>query len=252
MKIKEKIVLLPDIHTPNHHVESVNAVLEFIKDYKPTHLFQLGDFCDWDSFTSYDPRRSSDIINVEEEVESANKLLDKIDSAVPKNCKKVMMGGNHEARVPKYLAKYEMEIQHRRLAKKIVSWQSAYRLDERGWKHCEYGDVWPHGKFLISHGWFTGGDHAKKHLQLYHKNFFYGHCHEYKVSVENGFDGEPVMAMCIGTLSKFNLSYLVGKPPVNWIHMFATIDVMENGKFTPIPVPIIDGKFVRGGKLYGI
>ena len=162
-----------------------------------------------------------------------------------------MLGGNHEARVPKYLAKYGMDIQHQRLANKIKSWHEAYGLERRGWTFCEYGEVFTFGKILFFHGWYTGGSHAKKHLTLYHKNSIYGHTHEFQVATENGFDGHPVMAASIGTLSNFNLSYLVGKPPVNWINMFMTIDVMEDGTFTPNFVPIISGRFVKGGRVYG-
>ena len=252
LRVANRILVWPDVHTPNHNTNAVNAALSYIKVYKPTQFIQLGDFCDWDSFTSYDPRRQRDIVNVEEEVVSANKLLDELDALLPKSCKKDMIGWNHEARVPKYLAKHGMDTQHQRLAKKIRSWHEAYRLDERGWGHIEYGEVLEVGKILFSHGWFTGGSHAKKHLALYHKCLIYGHTHEFQVATENGFDGHPVMAASIGTLSNFDLSYLVGKPPVNWINMFMTIDVMEDGTFTPNFIPLINGRFVKGGIVYGV
>lgn len=249
MMIKERILLFPDVHVPNHNQGAVKAAISYAKTYKPTHFFQLGDFCDWDSVSTYDVRREEDIKLIEHEVTASNTLLDELDSILPKNCKKVMLGGNHEARYEKFRCNDGFTVSIRRM-KDLSSWHKEYNLDKRGWKHCEYGHVWEHGKFLLTHGWYIGGNHAKRHLSLYHKNIFYGHTHEFQVAVENGFDGHPVMSASIGTLSNFNLSYLVGKPPVNWINMFATIDVMSDGTFTPSFIPIINGKFIKDGRMF--
>ena len=162
-----------------------------------------------------------------------------------------MIGGNHEARVTKYLAAFGMSIPHRRLSTKLKTWQNAYKLAERGYESVEYGEVYKIGKVLFTHGWMSSGNHAMAHLKMFHKTLFYGHSHQFQVSTGRGQDGKPVIAASIGTLSNFNLSYLVGKPPVNWINMFATIEFMRDGTFTPSFIPIINGKFVRNGVTYG-
>ncbi len=242
-----RIIVLPDIHVPNHETDAVNAVLKFIKFYKPTHLVQLGDFCDWDSMSTYDPRREEDIVNIADEIGAANKLLDVIDSSVPKNCVKYMCGGNHEARSVKFMAKHSMDLMVRRILK-FKSWHDAYKLKERNWKFCEYGDKHEIGKIVFTHGWFIGGNHAARHLNLWHKNILYGHTHTFQVAIGSGLDTKPILSASLGTLSKFELSYLVGKPPVNWIHMFSYIDMRKDGSFTPNFVPIVDGKFFAFGK----
>jgi len=56
--------------------------------------------------------------------------------------------------------------------------------------------------------------------------------------------------MSIGTMSRFDLSYLKGVPP-EWVHMICPIDFYGNGYFTPHPTTIIKGKFVDQKKLYG-
>lgn len=249
MSIKERIGLIPDVHTPNHNEESVSAMLQYFKYYKPTHIIQFGDFCDWDSVSSYDVRRESDIVLIQKEIDASNTMLDRIESVIPKGCKKMMIGGNHEARYERWKVNEGFKVSLRRM-KDFSSWHQEYNLDKRGWEHIEYGDVHEHGKMLFTHGWYTGGNHSKKHLNLYHRNIFYGHTHEFQVAVERGYDGHPVIAASIGTLSNFDLSYLVGKPPVNWINMFATVDVMGDGTFTPSFVPIINGKFVKDGRMF--
>ena len=245
-----RTVVLPDIHTPNHHEPSVSAVLSFIKYYKPHRLVQLGDFCDWDSVTTYDPRRESDIVNVSGEVEASNVMFDRLDRAVPKGCEKVLIGGNHEARVTKFMAKNAMSLDFRRMGFNIRSWSGAYRLADRGWSWCDYGEFRKFGKVIYTHGWYSSGNHAQRHLRLFHENIVYGHTHEFQVATGRGLDGLPVEAASIGTLSKFNLSYLVGKPPVNWVNMFAYIDTMSCGHFTPHYVHIINGQFVEHGRVF--
>lgn len=243
----ERIVVLPDIHCPNHNKEAINAILKFNRVYKPTVLIQLGDFCDWDSVSTYDPRREEDIVSIEHEIRESNNLLDLIERSLPKKCRKIMIGGNHESRLTKFKVKHGFEISIRRM-KDLKDWYEEYNLDRRGWEHCNYGEYVEVGRILYSHGWFCGGSHADRHLKLFHKNFIYGHTHQFQVATANGLDGKPVMAASIGTLSNFNLSYLVGKPPVNWMTMFAYIDMRSDGTFSPHFVPIVGGRFLELGK----
>lgn len=243
----KRIVVLPDIHVPNENVAAVEATIRFIKHYKPTHLVQLGDFCDWDSVASYEVRREKDVTQIDKEVEASNDLLDVLDKAVGPKCQKFMVGGNHEDRYEHFKVNHGFELAIRRL-KDFGSWHKEYRLDERGWGHCDYGDFYEIGHIVFTHGWYTGGTHAKKHLGLWHKNVIYGHTHEFQVATGTGLNGLPVMAASIGTLSRFNLAYLRGKPPVNWLNMFAYIDMRDDGTFTPHFVPIVDGKFIELGK----
>lgn len=156
------------------------------------------------------------------------------------------MGGNHEARYERFKINRGFEMAIRRL-KDFGSWYEEYNLIKRGWKFCEYGEFFEIGKIVFTHGWFTGGLHAKKHLGLWHKNLIYGHTHEFQVATGTGIDGLPILSASIGTLSKMNLSYLVGKPPVNWINMFAYIDMRDDGTFTPHFVPIVNGRFFENG-----
>lgn len=137
-----------------------------------------------------------------------------------------------------------------RRMRRLKTWYDEYNLPDRHWSWCEYGQWREYGKVIYTHGWITGGNHAQKHLQLFHKNIIYGHTHQFQVATGIGLDGRPVEAASIGTLSRMDLSYLVGKPPVNWVHMFAYIDTMPSGQFTPHYVHIIDGQFVELGQSF--
>ena len=250
--LPERVVVLPDIHTPNHNVPAVGAVLKFIKDYEPTTLIQLGDLCDWDSVTSFDPNRESDIKSIKEEQEASCRLLRRIEAVLPKDFKKVLIGGNHEDRVTRWKVKYGSEIQMRRRGP-VSDWWEMYKLKEHGWEWLDYGGVYKMGKLLFTHGFGKGGKNmADLLLKRFHKNVIAGHSHRFLTSTWVSFDDHAIMATSIGTLSNFNLSYLRGEPPSDWIHMFATVEFVECGRFTICPVPIVGGKFVRKGKLYGV
>lgn len=160
-----------------------------------------------------------------------------------------MVGGNHEARYERFKVSHGFQLAIRRM-KDFSNWWAEYDLMRRGWKWCEYGETHEIGKILFTHGWFSGGNHAARHLSLWHKNLIYGHTHTFQVACGSGMDNLPILSASIGTLSKFELSYLVGKPPVNWVHMFSYVDMMDDGTFTPHFVPIINGRFIELGKQF--
>ena len=237
------------MHVPNHYEPAVLSVLEFIKSYKPTHIVQLGDLCDWDSISNYEIRREQDVVTIGEEIEETNNFLDRLDKVVPRVCEKWLIGGNHEARYERARLNRGHDVIIRQL-KDFSSWSNEYNLSKRGWNHVEYGECIMIGKVVFTHGWSSGPTAATRHLHMFHKNIIFGHTHTFNVAIGSGLDGHPVISATIGTLSKFDLSYLVGKPPVNWIHMFAYLDMLDNGNFTPNFVPIIDGSFVVNGKMF--
>ena len=62
----------------------MEALLDFIKFYKPETVIQLGDFCDWDSVSDFQPSSEEEIQPIDIEIESANKLLDRLDKVCGK------------------------------------------------------------------------------------------------------------------------------------------------------------------------
>lgn len=243
----QKIVVLPDIHVPNQDQISVDTVLKFIKFYKPDTLIQLGDFCDWDSVSSYNPRSESDIANIEHEVEQANHLLDDLDKLCKKS-RRIMLGGNHEDRYETFRVNYGFQVSIRRM-RDFTTWHEEYNLTKRGWEHLDYGEHLTIGKCVFTHGWFTGGGSAKRMAECFPgKNVIYGHTHQHLIHGCMDERGLPIESESIGTLSKFNLGYLRGKPPINWIHSFMYIDMRDDGTFTKHYVRIIEGKFIEYGK----
>ena len=184
------------------------------------------------------------------EVAAANSLLDKLDWSV-KKCAKWMIGGNHEARYERFRINAGMLLTVRRM-KGFRTWHEEYNLLQRGWEFVEYGGHLQIGKCIFTHGWFVSGGSAKKMAECFPgRNVIFGHTHQHLIYGCMDERGLPIESESIGTLSRFDLSYLKGKPPINWIHSFCYIDMLDDGTFTKHYVRIIDGKFVEYGKLFG-
>lgn len=252
-------VVFPDIHTPRHHVPSVKAALSYLKELrkknKPDIFIQLGDLCDFDSLSRFQVINSKDMVSLIDEIRSANELLDEIDSILPKHCQKIITFGNHDKR-PELYRLNNWDSKDQKLFGKSFGYERIpnadvlYKLKERGWKWVDYGDTVEIGKAVFTHGWYVNKWHTEKTLTKWFRTIIYGHVHNWQVCNRNGMDGNPVAAMCIGTLSRLDLSYLKGVPP-DWMHLFMQMNYFADGTFTPLMIPIVNGRFIMDGVVYG-
>ena len=254
MKLYRTIVL-PDIHTPRHHEPSLKAILPFIKDFKPDRLVQLGDFCDWDCMSKHSMYNVDEFIEMSDEVKAANLMLDRLEKVLPPKCEKIMLGGNHEDRY--HQAKAAHMFVPDKISKSMAQWKDSwaheYDLDKRGWKWTEYGEIVEFGKLVFTHGWFaakTSGDMRSTADQAPGKNIICGHNHKHHVYGCMDEKGLPIESESIGTLSRFDLSYLRGRRATDWVHGFMFIYTKKDGKFNKYFTHVIDGEFIANGKVY--
>ena len=244
-----KTLVLPDIHTPLHHEPSIRAVLPFIKYYKPDRLMVLGDLGDFNSLGRFDLHYPEDHTTLDEEMDAVREMLDRIEAVCPKNCDRYYIGGNHEDRWHPMRVKYAFGLPYeisRTIREMPKSWGIALDLDKRGWGWCEYGKVMEFDKIVYKHGKSTAKMSCAKIEAGKHpgKNVIFGHTHRRQVAGCINEKQQPIESECIGTLSRFDLSYLRGEVPTDWVHMFMFINTNKGGAFNKYPVHIIDGKFI--------
>lgn len=159
-----------------------------------------------------------------------------------------MLGGNHEDRYEKFRVNHGNKVEVRRL-RPLTSWHEEYHLNQRGWKHYDYGQHLTIGKVVFTHGWYSSGGAARKMSECFPgRNVIFGHTHQHLIYGCMDERGYPIETESIGTLSKFDLSYLRGKPPINWVCSFMYIDMREDGTFTKHYVRVIDSKFIEYGR----
>lgn len=90
MKIKDTVVVFPDIHFPYHDEKALNCALQVLEYVKPSAFLLLGDFVEGESVSHWQwakkkrPPLEYQLPAIKEEIVLANEGLDRIDEA----CKK--------------------------------------------------------------------------------------------------------------------------------------------------------------------
>ena len=159
MKIKDRVVIFPDIHFPNHDKKAFACALNVIKEVKPTAFLLLGDTIDGESVSHWQwskkkrPPVEYQLPAIDKEIEHGNKGLDEIDEVLQLvQCKKkIFAQGNHEiwfdnfVEENPYLDKYES--------------RKAFKFDERGYEWHKYGEVFKvlGSKLYAYHGGIVTG-----------------------------------------------------------------------------------------------
>jgi predicted phosphodiesterase len=246
----QKWLVIPDLQWPYIDKKAVSAVFKYAKAHSWDGVMQLGDFMDWDFISRWTKENARRIEGQRflKEYEGANKFLDEFQAvARAKNPKAqiVIIEGNHDNRIEQVIDKtpaYEG----------LLEMEKNLRFKERG---IEYWKYWTHrkpyriGKALFIHGQYTNDAHAKKHALNYNHNLFYGHTHDRQLYSKTTL-GRTIQAESLGTLSKYDLSYM-GHKPSNWTQCFATFYFRPNGTFNHYVTNIINGEFTSPeGKQY--
>lgn len=97
----EKSVFLSDIHFPYEDKEAINVVIAFIRWFKPSFIFLLGDIVDFYALSKFDkdPDRA---LRIQDEINDAKSFFAHLRLAAPR-ANIVFFEGNHEARLMKFL-----------------------------------------------------------------------------------------------------------------------------------------------------
>jgi len=88
--VVKRAVITPDKHVPLHDVLATSVVRQAIEIIKPDIYIDLGDLGEWGSVSHWQWKRKKKppveyiIPKLEEEIESVNEFLDKIDSSLDK------------------------------------------------------------------------------------------------------------------------------------------------------------------------
>ena len=250
MKIRERVVVFPDIHFPNHDEKAFKCALNVIKTLKPTAFLLLGDTIDGESVSHWQwskrkrPPLEYQIPFIDKEIEEGNAGLDRIDEALDKvNCKKKQFAqGNHEIWFDNFVVENPY-LEH-------YASRKAFRFDERKYEWHGYGEVFKvFGSKLYAYhgGHYMGIAHARTHALQMGCNIIYGHTHDSQKAVITHISG-PHMAYSMGCLTDMSKDYLKGRP-TNWTHNVGIVDIFTNNNFNLVVLDIVNGHTSYGGKI---
>jgi hypothetical protein len=134
---------------------------------------------------------------------AANRVLDDRQAALG-NGRYVQLGGNHDKR-PEDIINEQPQLEG------TIEIENTLRFAERGItyiKSWDNGDLAKLGKAYFNHGKYVNEFHAKKHVDRYGKNIFYGHCFsdDTEILTSNGWikgidlpEGMPVATLNLET-----------------------------------------------------
>jgi len=250
MTIKERVVVFPDTHFPNHDERAFKCALKVIKAVKPSAFLLLGDAIDGESVSHWQwskkkrPPLEYQLPAIKKEIKEGNKGLDRIDRALAKvGCKKKQFAqGNHELWFDHFVQEnpYLDHLGSRR----------AFKFDERGYEWHKYGEVFKvFGSKLHAYhgGHYMGIAHARTHALQLGCNIIYGHTHDSQKSTITHISGSH-MAYSMGCLTDMTKDYLKGRP-TNWSHNVGIVDILNNGNFNLVVLDITDGVTTYNGKI---
>jgi len=247
-----RAIVIPDLQVPYEDKRSLKAVEQYMADHQWDYYINLGDFMDFDMISKYNKGylRTIEGRRILEDYKKGNAILDRHQSIIRKknkNAKFVLLEGNHEFRIERYLDENPQMTG-------MLEVENALRLKERGFKYVRCsrdGEDFKLGKAHFIHGLYTNDAHAKKHVMRWGKNIFYGHLHDVQsYSLVHKGEDNTIVGQSLGCLCEYRQSYIKGNP-TNWQQAFAIFYFFPNGNFTYYIPRIFNHAFISPeGKVY--
>lgn len=239
------MLAISDVHAPFHDKRAVETVLKVARDLRPGILIINGDFADFLSVSGHrkDPNEERDL---KRELGGCNAVLDAIDAAVGK-CIKVFVGGNHEDRLPRYLADNAPALAN------MLQIGELLQLEKRGYAYTPYKDWTKIGKLHVTHESGRSGKHAHlATLAYFQGNVIQGHTHRIAVAYSGNARGDKHVCAMFGHLAdekKIGYAYKA-QMRADWQHGFGVGYFEPNGNVHLQAIPIVNYRCVVNGTLY--
>jgi len=242
-KIKRGVALF-DIHSPEYNKACMNIVFAFLKDFKPDYFVLGGDQLDLGCISHHNKgkvRLTENARLKKDYREFQEKILDKFDENLPKQCKRWFMIGNHEYWV-------ERLVDDNPQLEGLVEVEG--NLDLKKYDIIPFNKVLTIGEMNFIHGIWCNKYHAEKNIRIYNKNIFSGHLHTNQIfTVVSPINNLPRQGVSVGCLCNKNMDYMHEKPSA-WVHQFLYWYELSDSTFRYYIVTIINGVAVINGKLY--
>lgn len=243
----ERLLLVPDAHHPYQSEVAWDVMMAAARRFRPDRIIILGDFVDFYSVMSHakDPGRS---VSLPQELASAIEGLKQLGSLGAKH--KYYVEGNHEDRLPRYLAAKCPELHS------MLNAPALLKLKELGWSYTPYRQFVKIGHLHITHD--TGSAGPDAHIRArsdFEGCVVIGHTHRMATHYSGNAKGEVHVGASFGWLGDPDaIDYMTNiRIKRSWTHGFG-IGYLEpkSGVVHLQAVPIIHGKCVVNGELISL
>lgn len=250
----KKYIVLPDVQAPYGDSLTLLAVLEYILDNRWDGMIILGDFLDYYCVSRFNEGKPGMLEGktILAELREGEKLLGQLVDAVRKNnpdCEIFYLEGNHEARAYQFTAMFP-HLYGLIEPENVLGFTEKRIKYIKSWSESETLNI---GKAYFAHGRYTNVHHAKKMVEAYEENIFYGHTHDCnsynKTSIGTGKTKVGQSMGCLCAYPK-DADYTKGAAK-NWQQAIATFYFLDDGHFNYNLIRIFNHRFVSPeGKLY--
>lgn len=242
-----KMVAQPDTHVKFINRTAYNAFLKFLTWYKSHVHMIMGDFADCEGITHWEPD-NLEPKRLVPEMKLARALLSETKAASPTTTFWMFLIGNHEDWIRQALNKMPELFEGLDELGIDVSVESLLGLNQMGFEVFPLNHLVQIGKAHFTHGIYTSMHHAKKHLDVFKGNIYYGHLHDTQSNNQTSLDGNLESAS-LGCLCRLDAKFLKGKPN-NWVNAFGIFEFFPDGSYTVVRPSIINGRFSYGGVVF--
>lgn len=249
-----KAIVIPDPQTPYEDAIAMSIVERYMDDHKWDYLIYLGDFLDYFTISKFNDGKPGAIEGrtIMKELAHGKRVLERQIAIVRKKnpkCRVIFIEGNHENRAYQWVDKFPH-------LKGIIEPENFLEFKKnkveyiRAWSEGETFNV---GKAYFTHGNYTNIHHAKKMVEAYEENIFYGHthdCNSYNKTAKG--TGKTKVGQSMGCLCAYpkDVDYTKGGAK-NWQLAFGVFHFFPSGHFNYYMPRIFDDKFVSPeGQIY--
>lgn len=238
----DSVLLISDIHFPNHDKEALTCALKYGKDKQVNCIVLGGDILDNEPFTRHDapPPGKSDVKDWFGMVED---FLDMLIKKFP-GVKIYWLEGNHDAWYKRYLMKNAPML----FDDEYYTLPTRLKLRERGIEFLPENVILLAGKLQLSHGHliikgiFSPVNPARGVFLKTKSNMIIGHVHQNSYHPERNIKGDIIGCWSVGCLCTLAPDY----DPFNTKHGhgFAHITTQKDGSFNVGLKEIYKGKIL--------
>ena len=232
----KKVLVVPDMHVPNHDPNAVRVALDFKKDFKPDITIFLGDLIDADAVSAFASTERD--YDQADEFYIAGEILDKFKP-------QVLLEGNHEQRLRRPgCVPWELW--------RMVEPKKWFAVKKRKIQWVPYSnrkkDLFKIGKMTFIHG-FCCSQYATRAEAEAFGCVCHGHTHRV-MTYQPKHAYERNTGFNIGCLCKMDLEYQTTGRPRGWCQAFGFGYFLRSGNFSFYTARLIGETFIINGKTY--
>ena len=250
----KKIVVLSDMQIPYHDKKSVDAVIKFVKDYKPDELFCVGDEADSPEPSRWNKGSAGEYAGtLQAGLDKTAEVMAAFKNALGDKPFHVMRS-NHGDRIQHYVSRYAPALASLRdleYSKLLCYRENEITYHDKLWSFAP-GWIMAHGdEGNLSR---QAGGTALALARKTGSSVVCGHTHRLGIQHEHsGFNGKiqkRLFGLEVGHLMDLSQASYLNTGSANWQQGFGLLYI-DKKIVTPSIVPITNRSFVVEGKQYG-